>query len=185
MRRCCSIPSPWPPGLALGVLLVCLWGRQATSADTETRLEVDLFVAVDCPIANAYAPEINRLHREFSPRGVRFRLVYPDVTLGAVEMERHRDEYALEPEATLDSGHALVERAGATVTPEAAVFDEEGRLRYRGRIDNLFTDYGEKRRVVTERELAETLRALLAGDDLAFREVKAVGCLIEPVASSG
>src|SRR6478672_5310966 len=37
-----------------------------------------IFVSVDCPIANQYAPEIQRLEATFSRKGVRFWLVYPN-----------------------------------------------------------------------------------------------------------
>jgi len=36
------------------------------------RIVVLVFAASDCPISNRYVPEIARLNREFSSRGVRF-----------------------------------------------------------------------------------------------------------------
>lgn len=154
----------------------------ATAADDRKfDLEVDIFVSVDCPIANAYAPRINRLHETFGPKGVRFRLVYPDTSLTAEDVNRHRKDYALEPEAVIDTAHSLVERAGASVTPEVAVFGKDGTLRYRGKIDNRFTDYGDKRQVATEKYLEDTLRRLIAGEAVEFHEIKAFGCHIEPI----
>lgn len=171
----------WKP-VAGGIgLAMSLWVSPGYADEGGDALQVDLFISVDCPIANAYVPEINRLHARFAPRGVKFRLVYPESGLAASEMARHRKAFALVPEGTLDPRHALVERAGATVTPEVAVFDARGKLRYRGKIDNLFTDYGEKRRVVTEKYLEDALSGLLSGEGSKFREFKAVGCLIEPV----
>ena len=41
-------------------------------------ITVLIFVSTDCPVSNRYAPEITRLLEEFSPRGVRFQLVYPN-----------------------------------------------------------------------------------------------------------
>lgn len=152
--------------------------------DAQPEIRVDFFVAVDCPIANFYAPEINRLHEAFGPKGVRFRLVYPETTLEDEEVKRHRKEFALRPEGVIDRDHSLVERAGATVTPEVVVFDRKGDLRYRGKIDNRYSDYGDKRRAATEKYLEATLRRLLAGEEVAFREVKPIGCVIEPLAKS-
>ncbi len=168
----------------LAVLLVCGVWFPLEADDERPEIRVDFFVAVDCPIANSYAPEINRLHEVFSHRGVRFRLVYPEATLKDREVKRHRKEYALRPEGVIDRDHSLVERAGATITPEVAVFDPKGELRYRGKIDNLYSAYGDKRRVATEKYLEDTLRRLLAGEDVAFREVEAIGCVIEPLAKS-
>jgi len=169
----------------LGALLAGAAGSRLRADDRDFVLEVDLFVGVDCPIANAYAPKINRLHETFGSKGVRFRLVYPDTLLKSAELKQHRKDFALKPPGVLDPEHALVKRAGASVTPEAAVFDRDGTLRYRGKIDNRFTDRGDKRRVATEHYLEDTLRRLLAGETFAFREVTAVGCLIEPLAKEG
>jgi len=79
----------------------------------------------------------------------------------------------------LDHDHKLTRFAGAEVTPEAAVFDGKGLLVYRGRIDNLYADFGKKRAKPTRRDLRETLDALLAGKRLAKRTTKAVGCYID------
>src|SRR5260370_28576650 len=37
-----------------------------------------IFVSVECPISNSYAPELNRLKAEFGPKGVVMKLVYPN-----------------------------------------------------------------------------------------------------------
>ena len=79
----------------------------------------------------------------------------------------------------LDHDHKLTRLADAQVTPEAAVFDDKGRLVYRGRIDNLYADFGKKRAKPTRRDLRDTLDALLAGKALAKRTTKAVGCYID------
>ncbi len=39
-------------------------------AGAGTKATVLVFVGVDCPISNRYAPELERLEREFSPRGI-------------------------------------------------------------------------------------------------------------------
>ena len=59
------------------------------------------------------------------------------------------------------------------------MFDAKGRLVYRGRIDNLYADFGKKRFKPTKRDLRDTLDALLAGKRLAKRTTEAVGCYID------
>jgi len=144
-------------------------------------IEVLLFVAVDCPIANSYAPEINRLHADYAERGVALCLIYPESTLEDAAVEGHREKFSLVPEGRVDRKHREVRRAGATITPEAAVFDREGTLRYRGRIDDLYADYRKRRREPTERTLREVLDRLLAGEAFEFFETEALGCFIEPL----
>lgn len=39
-------------------------------------ITVALFVDSDCPVSNRYAPEMQRLHAHYAPRGIKFWLVY-------------------------------------------------------------------------------------------------------------
>src|SRR5690349_2439903 len=48
-----------------------------------------LFVAPDCPISNAYAPEIGRLVDEYGPRGVAFFAVYADPRVSEDDVRQH------------------------------------------------------------------------------------------------
>ncbi|MDQ5979999.1 MAG: hypothetical protein QG602_2974, partial [Verrucomicrobiota bacterium] len=81
-----------------------------------------IFVATDCPISNRYAPVVNDLAVTFSSPNLRFFAVYPDATATASAIRKHREEYGYKLPALLDPDHSLVRRAGATVTPEVAVF---------------------------------------------------------------
>jgi thiol-disulfide isomerase/thioredoxin len=137
-----------------------------------------LFIRSDCPISNRYAPELQRLYKQYSSRGVEFHLVYPESGLTAAAMEVHRKEYGYAIPAVLDAHHQFVSRAGARVTPEAAVF-VQGKLIYLGRIDDLYADLGKARRVVEHHDLEEVLSAVVAGKSIQPRETKPVGCAIE------
>jgi hypothetical protein len=83
--------------------------------------------------------------------------------------------------ALLDPAHKVVRAAGATVTPEAAVISPSGTLLYRGRIDDLYLDFGKRRREPTKRDLREALDAILTGKKPALRTTNAVGCFIPEV----
>ena len=116
-------------------------------------MTVLIFVSTDCPISNRYAPEIKRLHDEFTPRGVRFRLVYPNPLDSDADISKHLEEYGYPHIAQRDRDHTLVKMAGATITPEAAVFDARERLVYRGRIDDRFVELGRERPAATQSDL--------------------------------
>lgn len=144
---------------------------------------VFLFVRSDCPIANRYAPEMRRLHEAFSPRGVRFWFVYLDPQEKPESIQRHAEDFQVPGEILRDSGHDLVRLTGARVTPEAAVFDAAGRLVYRGRIDDRYTDFGKARAKPNRRDLKLALEAVLNGEKVAEPETQAVGCFIADLAS--
>jgi len=133
-------------------------------------------VRSDCPISNRYAPEIARLAERFTARGMAFRLVYPDPS------EPPRRSRATSATSATDAGaarpeHHAVALAGATVTPEAAVF-RAGRMVYRGRIDDSWTGFGEGRPEPSSRDLEDVLEAIAAGRDTPPRTTPAVGCFI-------
>ena len=47
---------------------------------------VVVFISMDCPIANAFQPELRRLSTTWSKQGVPFFLVHPDPDTGAEEV---------------------------------------------------------------------------------------------------
>tara|TARA_R110000850_G_scaffold157824_5_gene281876 strand:+ start:930 stop:1445 length:516 start_codon:yes stop_codon:yes gene_type:complete len=164
---------------ALMALFLATAGNVVSSADEEPAAEVLIFVSTDCPIANSYVPEINRLHEAFSDHGISFRLIYPDQATSDADIAEHLREYGLDLTGDRDPDHRLVKRVGVSTTPEAAVFSQSGELIYRGRINNLYSDYGKRRNAVTENDLRDVLEALIKGTKFEFRETEAVGCLIE------
>jgi len=147
-------------------------------AEHEGRLTVLLFTRIDCPISNRYAPEVKRIHEAFAPRGVVFHLVYVDADETAQMIRDHIRDYGYSFTALRDPEHVLVRRAEATVTPEAAVFSADGRLVYRGRIDDWYAAFGKSRPAPTELNLRDALEAALAGRDVAVPRTKAIGCFI-------
>jgi hypothetical protein len=164
--------------------LLDLDGRSvAAFPDSAARGFVFLLVRTDCPVSNRYAPELQRLHRRFAPKGLVFRLVYPDASEEVEAIRRHVRDFGYPFAALRDPRHGLVRLVRATVTPEAAVFaaDPSGpRLVYRGRIDDRYVDFGTVRAAPTTRDLEQVLDAVAAGRTVPLRTTAAVGCSIPP-----
>ncbi len=141
-----------------------------------------IFVSVDCPIANRFAPTLQDLHESFGP-GIDLITVYSDPATGPEAISRHRQAYALTLPFRQDPDHTLAKECGVTVTPEAAVFvprpDGPALLIYRGRIDDRYIKLGQDRRVPTQHDLRDTLAAIAAGNPPSPRTTQAVGCYIE------
>ena len=64
------------------------------------------------------------------------------------------------------------------MTPEAAVIVGDGKIAYRGRIDNFYEKLGVGRRQVTRRDLRDALEAILKGQRVTVPRTKAVGCFM-------
>ena len=141
-------------------------------------ITVLVFVSTDCPVSNRYAPEIKRLYDQFSPRGVRFRLVYPNPLDDESAMRTHRLAFGYPPIAERDPDHSLVRAVGATITPEAVIVDGTQRVVYRGRIDDRFVELSRERPAPTQHDLRNAITAVLAGTPVSPSHTQAVGCFI-------
>ncbi len=143
-----------------------------------TAATVLVFTAVDCPISDRYAPELQRLRDAYASPGVRFWLVYPNAGEAPAAARAHADAFGYALPVVLDPRGALVDASKVSVTPEAAVFDAVGRLVYHGRIDDRYLDFGLDRPVPTRRDLAEALGSAIGGRRVDVSETRAVGCAI-------
>jgi len=146
---------------------------------TGAKAIVFLFTSTDCPISNRYAPEVRRLAERFRPDGIIFRLIYPNPSDTADAIRDHVTAfgYAGAMEPFRDPAQSLVKFAGATVTPEAAVY-AGGRIVYRGRIDDRYVDLGRERAAPMVHDLADALTAVMSGKPVAQPVTQAVGCFI-------
>lgn len=164
------------------VVLTDLAGRRVQPlAASDVRATVFVFARSDCPIAARYAPELERLQRRASADAVAFWLVFVDRDEPTEAIRAYLRTYGYHGRVLRDGEHALVQLAGATITPEAAVFSHGASgptLVYRGRIDNRYVDLGRSRPAPTVRDLDEVLDALRSGTSIPFRSTEAVGCVI-------
>jgi hypothetical protein len=142
------------------------------------KVTVAVFTRTDCPISNRYAPDISQLYESVHPRGVEFYLIYVDPKETAESIRAHLKEYEYPCPALRDPEHTLAAATGATVTPEAVVFNREQKLVYRGRIDDRNVSLGNAGAVAAKHDLADAIEVTLAGESVAEPETKAVGCYI-------
>jgi hypothetical protein len=94
---------------------------------------------------------------------------------GFDEMVARAKELGIVFPYAVDATSDIARAFGATRTPEAYLFDANGRLVYHGTID----DNARKPDEVSERYLADALNAVAAGKDVAVAETKALGCAIK------
>lgn len=155
-------------------------GHELKPLDPAGPAGVLYFITNDCPIANSYAPEIQRICSDYAAKGVTCTLVYSDLTLDAAAIRKHHEDYGYPQSipAVKDSGHKLAEATGATITPEAVVVGKGGKVLYRGRIDNFYAALGKPRRQATEHDLRQALDEVLAGKPVTHSQTQAIGCYI-------
>jgi peroxiredoxin len=136
------------------------------------------FVATDCPVANSYVPEMNRIRQAYAARDVLFFAVQADTGVSETAVAQYTKEYRYSFPMLLDPHQELVRMADATIVPEAAIFAPDGRRLYLGRIDNRVEDFGKQRYQATIADLRQALDAILRGDPPPHATTHSVGCAI-------
>ena len=146
-----------------------------------------LFLSVDCPICNAYQPELEDLRRTWSPEGIEFVGVYAEVPVSDAEIRRHVDAYGIRYPVRIDADRSIQRHFGARTVPEVVVtaggpdaVTDPGAYLYRGRIDDRWPERGSRRPSATTRDLADALSAICAGRPPATRDTVPVGCALAP-----
>ncbi len=129
-------------------------------------------------MSNRSIPELTRLHAEFAGRSVSWFGVLSGSKAASERARRYQEEYRLPFPVLVDNEGTLARATGATVTPEAAVLDRKGALVYRGRINDLYVDYGKTRREPTQHDLRDALASVLRGEPVRTPRTRVFGCAI-------
>ena len=143
-----------------------------------TPYKIYIFMGETCPVSRHYTVTLKQLHAQYASKKLEFIGVFPNRLSTPATIAAFKEKYALPFSCIGDSTHTWVNRLGATITPEAVVVDTSNTAIYRGRIDNTFARLGKRRRVITERDLANVLNALKDEKPPAFRQTQAIGCII-------
>jgi peroxiredoxin len=133
-----------------------------------------IFVAVKCPVSNAYNERMEKLAQDYKARGINVVGINSNVAESADDVKTHAVNNKLGFPILKDPGNKIADRLGATVTPEAYFLDAGNKLVYRGRIDN-----AKDASQVNANELRDALDAILAGKPVAKTTANAFGCSIK------
>jgi peroxiredoxin len=136
------------------------------------------FLTTDCPISNGYVPEMNRIAKDFTSRGVQFYGVMTDTSVPAADVRKHVKDFGYTFPVLLDAAQVLVKFTGADTNPEAAVIAPHGGLTYLGRIDNKVEGFGTQRPQATQHDLRDAIEATLSGKPVAKAVTTPIGCSI-------
>ena len=133
-----------------------------------------IFVAVQCPVSNAYNERMEKLAQDYKARGINVVGINSNVAETLDAVKAHAATNSLTFPILKDAGNKLADQLGATVTPEAYFLDSTNKLVYRGRIDN--SRRGDS---ITATELRDAIDQTLAGKPVAKSSANAFGCSIE------
>jgi len=176
----CQAKEQATPAIALPLALVDLeQNTRNLGSPLKGPARVLVFLSTECPIANSNIPTLNGLHDRFSPRGVELFGVVSDPFTTRAEATAHYRDYKVRFPVLLDASAQLRDALRPSHVPEAFVFDGDGKLVYRGAVDNAWEEVGKRRQVVTRHFLADTLERLIARQPPELNRTQPVGCPVE------
>ena len=161
--------------------------KTKTPANTEFSMDslgknkasVLVFLSESCPICQKYSPTLRKLYQDFSAQNIGFYGVYPSMFIAQDSVVSFAKKYNLPFTMLIDSNQQITNTLKAKITPEVFVLSQEGKILYRGRIDNLFPAIGRKRTNATTHELQDVLSAIVNNASIQVKESEPVGCFIE------
>src|SRR5277367_87175 len=84
-------------------------GAMHTPAEwSAAKAVVVYFTTTDCPIANSYVPEMNRIHDVYAPRGVAFFAVQTDLTIPEADVIKYARDFRYAYPLLLDPQQLIV-----------------------------------------------------------------------------
>ena len=137
---------------------------------------VVIFIAVQCPISNAYNERMSKLAEDYGARGISVIGINSNKSDSPEAVKAHAADKHLNFAILKDPGNKVADLLGAQHTPEAYYLDANNKLLYHGRIDNS-TDTSK----VESNDLREALDSALAGKPIQKATSLAFGCSIKRV----
>jgi peroxiredoxin len=133
-----------------------------------------IFIAVQCPVSNAYNERMEKLAQDYKARGITVVGINANSSEAADAVKTHAAANKMTFVILKDNGNKIADSLGATKTPEAYFLDAGNKLVYHGRIDN-----SKDSTQIVSSELRDALDATLAGKPVAKTTAAAFGCSIK------
>jgi peroxiredoxin len=154
--------------------LADLKGQSHSLKDYRGKTVVIGFISTTCPISNDYNARMRAIAEEYGKQSVVFLGINSNFNEPVKEIKAHAAKNNLTFTILKDEGNKVADAYGAVRTPEIFLLDNEGILRYHGRIDN-----SREVRRVNRQDLRAALNELIEGKAVSVTEGKAFGCPIK------
>lgn len=139
-----------------------------------------VFTCNHCPFAKAWESRIVDLGNAYQKKGIGVVAVNANDPAVAAEdgyeqMQTRAKEKGFEFPYVVDATSNIAKAFGATRTPEAFLFDKDGKLVYHGAVD----DNAQEPEKVEKTFLKDALEAVVGGKPVPVAETKSIGCGIK------
>lgn len=194
-------PAEKPKVLELGqrldgsTTLLDIDGKEQKAKDLMGQITVVNFYSIQCPVQAAWDGRLAQIQKDLADKGVTFLHVASNVTeIGAEptkgtddskpydNIRQHLAKKELPFRVLVDHGNKVADLFGATSTPHVYVFGKDGRLVYKGLVDD---DQRDQKAETRQNHLRDVLGKLLKGEKVEPFATKEVGCSIKRVNAGG
>ena len=176
-----SVGAPVPDSAAATKMKSALDGKSVSIADMRGKAgTLVVFTCNHCPFARGWEHRIADLANSYSKKGIGVILVNANDPAKYAEddfkgMQARAKELGLQVPYVMDETSGVARAFGASVTPEAFLFDRNGKLAYHGTIDDNHRDAAAAK----NHYLKDALDAILEGHPAPVAETKGIGCGIK------
>lgn len=151
-----------------------------TDLDLNAKATLIMFICNHCPYVKAIEDRLVQLGHDLKKQNINVVAIssndaahYPE---DSFEKMKEKAKLKAYPFAYLyDESQQVAKEFGAVCTPDFFVFDENFKLKYRGRIDDSWKDETK----VTRRELFEATIAIANQQPIPFKEIPSMGCSLK------
>lgn len=156
-------------------------GKELSLADARGKKGLlVVFTCNACPWAKAWETRIVELGNAAAKQGVGAIAINPNdpsvvAEDGYDDMKARAKQRGMKFPYVVDATSGVARAFGASRTPEAFLFDKDGKLVYHGTID----DNAKEPQNVKSRYLNDAVNAVAAGKSIATAETKSLGCTIK------
>jgi peroxiredoxin len=170
-------------------------GKPLKAMELMGKVTVVNFYSIQCPIQRAWDKRLAEIQTEFAKEGVVFLHIDSNVTeIGAAppaedgdeepyaKVKEHLKKQELPFRVLADHGNKVADMFDAKTTPHIYVFGRDGKLVYKGLVDD-----DQKNQNAEDRKnyLRDVLGSLLKGEKVEPFATKEVGCTIKRVSADG
>jgi peroxiredoxin len=139
-----------------------------------------VFTCNACPWVKAWETRIVELGNAYASRGIGVIAINSNdpgqvAEDGYEAMQNRAKQRRMKFPYVVDGTSEVARAFGATRTPEAFLFDADGKLVYHGTVD----DNAREPQKVSKRYLRDALQSVSQGKDVPVQETKALGCSIK------
>lgn len=145
----------------------------------EGQKHVLMFMVPDCPWAQRYYSEFERLSKKHTLETFKFALILPGKDYKTADLRDFQQLTGCSLPIYRDPEFRLTKWAKATISPEFFVIDEHSQLKYGGAFDNRVNELGIYRLEADTSYLQQAILNLEQGLQINPARTKAIGCYLE------